>query len=153
MKRTHLVLVATLVTSMAGASVLAASPRGPALALETPSAAELGLDPSHAAAWERLRAESLQLRTSARQDMRERLSQADDILASDAPDLRALSADVDRRLDEYLARSRDLRARKLAFYESLSPAEQASVRDMLRARLDRMQRVRSALAALFFDAR
>ena len=85
---------------------------------DSPTASDLGLDPSHAGAWNRLREESLQLRASARQDVRERLQQADTLLAGTSPDLRTFSADIDRQVDDYLVRSRDLRSRMLAFYES-----------------------------------
>lgn len=150
MKPTRFVLASALLISMLGVCAAAATPHQHAF--EPPSASELGLDASHASAWNRLREESMQLRASAREDIRQRLLQADALLAGSAPDLGAFSAEIDRQVDDFLARSRDLRARKLALYESLSPNEQNAVREAMRAHLERARRLRAAFATLLFDA-
>ena len=87
----------------------------------------------------------------SRGELRERLRQADAILADEHADLRAFSADLDSDVDAWLARSRDLRARKLAFFESLSDSEKANVRNVMRERLARLARLRSAFTTLVQD--
>jgi hypothetical protein len=150
MKPAHIVLASVILTGVLGVSAIAAVPQRSAF--EAPTASELGLDASHADAWNQLREESMQLRASARKDTGDRLRQAKDLLAESAPDLRSFSADAERQVDEYLARSRDLRTRKLALYESLSPTEQDAVREAMLARLERAERVRAAFGNLFLEA-
>jgi hypothetical protein len=150
MKPAHIVLASVILTGVLGVSAIAAVPQRSAF--EAPTASELGLKASHADAWNQLREESMQLRASARKVMGDRLRQAEDLLAESAPDLRSFSADAERQVDEYLARSRDLRTRKLALYESLSPTEQDAVREAMLARLERAERVRAAFGNLFLEA-
>lgn len=149
MKPILALLAAAAISTAIGASAYAAIPRG--RTATPPSATELGLDARHAAAWEQLRAETIALRDAGRSELRERLRQADAILADDHADLRAFSADLDSDVDAWLARSRDLRARKLAFFESLSDTEKAHVREVMRERLARLARLRSAFTTLVQD--
>ena len=149
MKPILALLAAAAISTAIGATAYAATPRN--RAGTPPSATELGLDSSHAAAWEQLRAETIALRDAGRSELRERLRQADAILADEHADLRAFSADLDSDVDAWLARSRDLRARKLAFFESLSDSEKAHVRNVMRERLARLARLRSAFTTLVQD--
>ena len=149
MKPILALLAAAAISTAIGATAYAAIPRN--RAGTPPSATELGLDNSHAAAWEQLRAETIALREAGRGELRERLRQADAILADEHADLRAFSADLDSDVDAWLARSRDLRARKLAFFESLSDSEKAHVRNVMRERLARLARLRSAFTTLVQD--
>ena len=149
MKPILALLAAAAISTAIGATAYAAMPR--TRAALPPSATELGLDARHAAAWEQLRAETIALRDAGRGELRERLQQADAILADDHADLRAFSADLDSDVDAWLARSRDLRARKLAFFDSLSDTEKAHVRDVMRERLARLARLRSAFTTLIQD--
>jgi hypothetical protein len=150
MKRKHLVIVTALLISAIAATAYAAMPRPHTF--DPPTAAELGLDSTHTTRWTRLREETIALKASARAEVRSRLEQADKLLASDSADLNAFSSDIDHEIDAYLAQSRDLRDRKLALYQSLSPSEQASTRAVMRERIERAKRLRSAFVTLLQDA-
>lgn len=149
MKPILALLAAAAISTAIGATAYAALPHN--RAGTPPGATELGLDSSHAAAWEQLRAETIALRDAGRSELRQRLQQADAILADEHADLRAFSADLDSDVDAWLARSRDLRARKLSFFESLSDSEKANVRNVMRERLARLARLRSAFTTLVQD--
>ncbi len=149
MKRTQVLISSALLTCVLGASAYASMPRPSAFA--PPTASELGLDARHTATWNALREETLNLRESAREEIRSKLHQAYALLADDNADLGALAASNDSAIDDALARSRALRDRKLAFYQTLNADEQRAVRSAMRSRLERAQRLRAAFATLSGD--
>jgi uncharacterized membrane protein len=150
MKRTRVLIVSALLTSALAATAYAAMPHP--LAFAPPSASELGLEASHTDTWNALREETLSLRESAREEVRSTLEHADALLADDNADLAALSQSIDSAVDDTLARSRALRDRKLAFYQTLGADEQRAVRSAMRSRLERAQRLRAAFATVLQDA-
>lgn len=114
-----------------------------------PTAAELGLTPANAARWDALREESLALRSVAREEIGGGLREFRGLLDTTQPDLRAFSAESQRKVDAHLAEARVLRDRQLDLYESLTPAEQARVREAMAERLDRLGRLRAQLMSRF----
>lgn len=114
-----------------------------------PTAAELGLSHTHAREWDALRQETIALRTVAREELGGGLREFRGLLDTRDPDLRAFTAESQRRFDAHLAETRALREKQLDFYESLPPAEQARVRAAMAERLDRLGRLREQLIARF----
>lgn len=141
-------LLATMITATALTAVSA-----PRFAREAgftpPTAAELKLSPAHAGEWDALRADTIALRTVAREELGGGLREFRGLLDTANPDLRAFSAESQRKVDAHLAEARALRDRQLDLYESLTPAEQARVRGAMAQRLDRLGRLRAQLIARF----
>lgn len=63
-------------------------------------------------------------------------------------DLRRVSSLVQATVDEQLAAHRSLTAQRLSFYESLTPTQQAQVREQLAERIERLERVRELVLEL-----
>lgn len=114
-----------------------------------PTAAELGLSAAHAREWDALRQETLALRAVSREELGGGLREFRGLLDTADPDLRAFTAESQRRFDAHLAETRALREKQLDLYESLPPAEQARVRAAMAQRLDRLGRLRQELMARF----
>jgi uncharacterized membrane protein len=149
MKRTRVLIASALLTSALAATAYAAMPHP--LAFAPPSASELGLDANQTSTWNALREETLNLRESAREEFRSKIEQADALLADDNADLGALSRSIDSAVDDALARSRALRDRKLAFYQTLNPNEQRAAREAMRSRLERAKHLRAAFVTVLQD--
>lgn len=145
-------LAAGLTIALATTTALSAPRLAREQAMLPPTAAELGIAPSHAGQWDALRAESIALRTVDRNDLRDGFGEFRALLDQPAPDLRAFSRESQREVDAHMAEARALRDRQLDLYESLSPGDQAKVRKAMAERLDRFARLRERIAA-FIDAR
>lgn len=153
MKPKHMLFLAAGLTAALAATTAVSAPRiARDRALLPPTAAELGIAPSHAGRWDALRAESLALREIGRDDLHDGVGEFRALLDQPAPDLRAFSRESQRRVDAHMAEARALRDRQLDLYESLSPQDQAKVRKAMAERLDRFARLRERIAA-FVDAR
>jgi hypothetical protein len=144
--------------SLLGAGLLAALALGAVIAtaavdrsrdavLEAPA----GLSAAELATWRRLSAEERAIRAEARETMRALAQRAQSQLAQPDADLRALAAEGEARADRLAQQLRSLRERKLDLYDSLSGAQQAEVRERLRERIDRMQRLGRAIDAAMSD--
>ena len=112
-----------------------------ARAFAPPTAAELGLSGAQVGQWNQLRDQTLSLRTAARGSALQRIAQLRELLAKPEPDLDAFNRDAEHAGDDLLARARALKAKKLAFYDSLPAAQQAQVRKVLSDRLELLQRL------------
>jgi hypothetical protein len=95
-----------------------------------------------------LRTQTLALRDAVRAATQQRLDTLHQLLSGSAPDLDGFSRDAQQQADGFIAQSRALKAQKLAFYDSLAPAQQAQVRAVMLERLDRLEHLRAALADL-----
>ena len=58
------------------------------------------------------------------------------------PDLAALAAETDRSMDEQIHKRRQLRDQWLKLYAQLSPEQKAIVKDAIKARMDKSERMR-----------
>ncbi len=148
MKLSHLLLSAGV---LAGISVAAFAAVDQARRFAPPTAAELGLSGAYVTQWNELREQTLTLRASTRDALRQRLHQLDDLLADTSPDLDAFNRESEHEADRTIARARALKAKKLAFYDSLPSAQQAHVRLLLRERIQRLEKL-PALDAAAGDA-
>jgi len=117
-----------------------------------PTSAELGLAGASATQWDGLRQETIALRNSVREQVKERSGQFAGMLDQTQPDLRGFTHTVQHEVDTTLAQARSLQERKLDFYDSLPPAQQAQVRVAMKAELERAQRLRAAVLTLLQDA-
>jgi hypothetical protein len=117
-----------------------------------PTSAELGLAGTSATQWDSLRQESIALRNGVREQIKERSGQFAALLDQSQPDLRGFSHTVQHDVDTTLAQARGLQERKLDFYDSLPPAQQAQVRVAMKAELERAQRLRAAVLTLLQDS-
>jgi len=123
-------------------AVCTATPRGQAMA--PPSAAELGLAGADATRWNALRDQTIDARETTRATVLREVDTLRALLASSAPDLDAYEREIEQAVDSHVAAERDLRRKKLAFYDSLAPDEQAKVRAAMLDRLNRLERLRQA---------
>jgi uncharacterized membrane protein len=137
-----------LAGTLAGATcaVCTATPRVHAIA--PPSAAELGLAGADATRWSTLRDQTIDLRDTTRATVQRELDTLRTLLATDAPDLDAYERELEQAIDSRVAAERDLRQRKLAFYDSLAPDRKAKVAATMLERLNRLERLRTALLDL-----
>lgn len=110
-----------------------------------PTAEEIGLAGAAATQWTTLRDQSIDLRDSARATALHEIDKLRTLLAADAPDLDAFDREIEQAIDSHTAAARALRQRKLAFYDGLAPDQKARVRAAMLERLDRLERLRSAL--------
>lgn len=151
MKARHMLYLAAGLTAALAATTAFSAPRlaGRGDAFLPPSAAQLKLTPAHAKQWDALRSEAAAMRQVGREDLRSGVAEFRTLLDQPAPDLRAFSNDAQRRFDAHLAEARALRERQLDLYESLTPAEQARVREAMAERLDRFAQLRERLASMF----
>lgn len=129
--------------SLAGATcaVCTATPRQ---AMTPPSATELGLGGADATRWNALRDQTLDARDTTRATVLREVDTLRRLLASDAPDLDAYEREIEQAIDSHVAAERDLRQRKLAFYDGLAPDQKAKVRAAMLDRLNRLERLRQA---------
>jgi Spy/CpxP family protein refolding chaperone len=146
-----------LITGLAAALVATTAVSAPRMArgdaMLPPTAAELGLSSAHAQSWDALRADAVALRQVGRDDLVVGMREFRSLLDRPSPDLRAFSAESQRKVDAHIAEARALRDRQLDLYESLSPDEQARVRAAMAERLDRFSRLRERLAGLIATTR
>jgi len=138
------VKVLALAGSLAGATcaVCTATPRVRAMA--PPSAAELGLAGPDATRWNTLRDQTIDARETTRATVLRELDALRALLATDAPDLDAYERGIEQSIESHVAAERDLRQKKLAFYDGLAPAQKAKVRAVMLDRLNRLERLREA---------
>lgn len=122
------------------------------LPMTPPTSAELGLVGASASQWDGLRQETITLRNSVREQVKARSDEFATLLDQNQPDLRGFSHSVQQEVDSTLAQARSLQERKLDFYDSLPPAQQAQVRVAMKAELERAQRLRAAVLTLLQDA-
>lgn len=147
MKMKHrLFLVAGLAAALLATTAVSAPRMARGGAMLPPTAAELGLSTAHAQAWDALRADAVAMRQVGRDDLVVGMREFRTLLDQSSPDLRAFSAESQRKVDAHMAEARALRDRQLDLYESLSPDEQARVRAAMAERLDRFSRLRERLA-------
>jgi Spy/CpxP family protein refolding chaperone len=134
-----------------GATASAGQRAGGADAFAAPTASELGLAGAKAQRWESLRAESQALRRVGREDLGGGVRELRQLLDEPNPDLRGFTAQSQQKFDAHVAEARALREKQLDFYESLTPAEQAKVRQAMAKRIDRLallrERIVGAMAA------
>lgn len=135
-----------VVAGLSTASIAVAGPWfGPQPA---PSAAELGLDATQTAEWQAIQADAKALRRATLDQVEAELGDARQSLASPSADLRAVGAEFQAIALGFLMEQRQLRDRRLAFYNDLNPAQQAQVRSFLIAECERAERAIRAFEVL-----
>ncbi|MES2669406.1 MAG: hypothetical protein V4673_03155 [Pseudomonadota bacterium] len=153
MKAKHMFFFAAGLTVALAATTAISAPRVPrGDAMLPPTAAELGLTAAHAKQWDALRADAVALRQVRRVDLQGGAVELRALLDQPSADLRAFSNASQLKFDAHIAEARALRDRQLDLYESLSPGEQARVREAMAERLDRLSKLRERLAG-FIAAR
>lgn len=139
-------LALALVAGIAGAGQAVA---GPFINRPTPpSAAELGLDASQTAEWKAIQAEALALRQDTLMQVKLELAETRAALAEPGVDLRAIGQGYQSIALTALMEQRQLRDRRLAFYQQLNPQQQAQVREFLIEVTERAERAIRALEVL-----
>jgi hypothetical protein len=113
-----------------------------------PSAAELGLTPAQQGEWEAIRSDALAFRQSLLEELALGLPALEADLSAPDADLGAISQRLQSQLLYAAWRSQPIRQRRLAFYQSLDPAQQMIVREWLAEVVNRLQRVVSATQLL-----
>ncbi|MDR3387825.1 MAG: hypothetical protein P4L92_12305 [Rudaea sp.] len=108
---------------------------------EPPTAEQLGLSGTYMSQWNELRSQTLNLRRSASAQATQRIKRLRELLTAPAPDLGAFNRESEQATDKLLAQARALKARKIALYDSLPPAQQARLRALLVDHLDRLQQL------------
>jgi hypothetical protein len=150
MTRSSFLLAATLCAALVGAAYAQglggrlAAWRGDAIALS-------GLSAQQSSAFTDLQARQRAFRRAAHAEFGQLLDSAQTELAQPDADLRALSQDTTRTLSALALEAAALRQERLAFYESLNPAQQAEARAMLQRRLARLQHVHALIGDVLAD--
>jgi hypothetical protein len=111
-------------------------------------AAELALDARQAAAWQAVQRARVEFLLGLRVDVEALRQRVVRDLADPASDLHATAAAIEATVDREIAAHRVVRDAQLAFYDGLDPAQQAIVRRHLLERIERLERLREALADL-----
>lgn len=139
-------MVLALVAGLAGSSGVLA---GPFLPRPTPpTASELGLDAEQAAEWQAIQTDAQALRQATLQQLKIELEHTQAALADPEADLAAIGQEYQAIALAALLEQRELRKRRLAFYDSLDPAQQAQVRAFLLELSERAERAIRAIEVL-----
>lgn len=122
---------------------------GPFLNRPTPpTAAELGLTAEQAAQWQAIQADASALRQATLAQVKAELDRTQEELAQPDADLRAIGQQYQSIALAALLEQRQLRDRRLAFYASLDPQQQAQVRAFLLEVSERAERAIRAFEVL-----
>ncbi len=141
-----LLLALALVAGLSGTGTAVA---GPFFNRPTPpTTSELGLDATQAAQWQTIQADAQALRQDTLMHLKLELAQTREALAEPNADLRALGQDYQAIALTALMEQRQLRERRLAFYASLDPQQQAKVREFLIEVTERAERAIRAFEVL-----
>jgi Spy/CpxP family protein refolding chaperone len=139
-------MVLALVAGLAGSSGILA---GPFLHRPTPpTASELGLDAEQAAEWQAIQTDAQALRQATLQQLKIELEHTRAALADPEANLAAIGQEYQAIALAALLEQRELRKRRLAFYDSLDPAQQAQVRAFLIELSERAERAIGAIEVL-----
>ena len=111
-------------------------------------AAELALDPAQQAAWSGVQRERIEFLLGLRLDLEQLKVRVRRDLADPAADLRQTAAAIEATVDRELAAHRAVRDAQLAFYDGLDAGQQAKVRAHLLERIEKLERLREAIADL-----
>lgn len=109
--------------------------------------AALALSPGQQHVWHALAAQQLANLARAEAELAALAARVKADLADPRTDLRATQAEVRATVDKLLAAHRVQVDARLAFYESLDPAQQSVVRERLLAGIERLERLRALLFA------
>jgi hypothetical protein len=115
---------------------------------QAPTAAELGLDANQSAQWQAIQADTRSFRQHTLQALKAELDDTKTALASPDADLRTIGQDYQSIALAALMEQRQLRDRRLAFYESLNAQQQGEVRAYLVTLIDRAERAIRAIEVL-----
>jgi len=116
-----------------------------------PSAAELNLSPAQQLEWEALQADAIAMRQQLLSDVANNLPELEAALSSPNADLGLLAQHVQSQALYALWQTQPIRQRRLAFYQSLDPQQQAQVRTWLIGVVQRLERVIAAVQVLQAD--
>lgn len=134
---------------IAGMSVAGSAAAGPFFGRPTPPSAEqLGLNATQTSQWQAITGDAQALRQSTLQQVEAELGDAKQSLADPQADLQAIGAEFQSIAIGFLMEQRQLRDRRLAFYNSLNPSQQAQVREFLMVEIERAQRAIRAFEVL-----
>lgn len=146
MKRRTLMFSALIALGVAGSAVAGElHARWMARQTAQPSAQSLHLDTRQTQTFNDLQARQRAFRQAAYAAIGDLLVDAHSELASNAGDLPALSAEVDRTLVALVAEQHSLKSQRMAFYQSLDSEQQAAVQQALLQRVERLQRLHAAV--------
>ncbi|MCU0754888.1 MAG: Spy/CpxP family protein refolding chaperone [Xanthomonadales bacterium] len=113
-----------------------------------PSAEQLGLNSAQKAEWQAIRRDAKALRAATLDQLEAELSAASAALARPDANLPAIRSGIEAIAQVYLSEQQSLKARRLAFYQSLSAEQQAKVREWLAREAERTAALIRALRIL-----
>ncbi len=113
-----------------------------------PSAEQLHLSPEQAQEWAALQADAIALRRQLLAEVAQDLPALEQALAAPDADLGLLAQHVQSQVLYALWQTQPIRERRLAFYESLDPDQQAQVRSWLIGVVQRLERLIEAAQVL-----
>ncbi|HRG17399.1 MAG TPA: hypothetical protein PLB00_15480 [Pseudomonadota bacterium] len=153
MKRSSLLIAAALSVALVGTAY--AQGLGGRLSAWRASAAALqihGLSASQQDAFAQLQSRQIAFRRAAHGEIGALIQGAQQELSDPNADLRSLSQNTTRTLAALAFEANSLREERLAFYETLTAAQQSEVRAALQRRLERMARVHALVGDFLADA-
>lgn len=140
-------LGSALALGASGSSILPGRP-GPERIVEF-ATKQLQLDPAQQAALQPIVARAVSLRDGVRADGMSLLKVTRGAVSDPTGNVLVGVAERDARFDGRLAEFRAVRNELLGYYQyRLTPQQQARVRELMERRLDRVEKLRSALGAL-----
>jgi Spy/CpxP family protein refolding chaperone len=113
-----------------------------------PSAEALGLTPAQAAEWKAIRVDAKALRSATLDQLEAELTEASIALQQPGADLPAVRSGVEAITEVFASERQQLKARRMAFYQSLSPEQQAKVRTWMAREAERTVALIRALRTL-----
>lgn len=141
------------ITLGAGLTLAQTATAGPFFPRPTPpTAAELGLDANQTSEWNAIQADAKALRNKTLQIVEAELGDAKSSLETPNPDMRSIGLEFQSIALAFLMEQRLIRDRRLAFYNSLTPAQQLEVREYLIVQIERAERAIRAFETLQGDS-
>lgn len=113
-----------------------------------PSAEALGLTPAQAAEWKAIRVDAKALRSATLDQLEAELTEASIALQQPGADLPAVRSGVEAITEVFASERQQLKARRMAFYQSLSPEQQAKLRTWMAREAERTVALIRALRTL-----
>jgi hypothetical protein len=134
---------------VAGITLAQGAAAGPFFGRPTPpTAAELGLNTEATGEWQAIQADAQALRSRTLKTVEAELGDAKETLATSNPDLRSVGLEFQSIALGFLMEQRQIRDRRLAFYNSLTPDQQLQVREFMIEQIERAERAIHAFEVL-----
>lgn len=115
---------------------------------QPPSAEQLGLTPAQAAEWRAIRTDAKALRSAMLDQLEAELTAASATLARPDADLPEIRSGFEAIAQVFVSEKQQLKARRMAFYQSLNAEQQTKVREWMAREAERTAALIRAMRTL-----